>query len=608
MGYTARDCNDAWRKKTLFHVALFPVRDSRQTSWLAGLGFGEPIFHTSGDAMPKTLQLKSIPASAKTNRARNTDRPVMLIGFQNQGNLGIGYLASTLIQQGYAVRTFDFEKDPEELLQAEKAQAPILIGFSLIFQFYIRRFAAVIRYLREHGVGCHITMGGHFPSLSYRETFAEIPELDSVVLFEGEETLVELVDCLSTGQTWRDIHGIAYMAADTVQANPLRALIEDLDTLPYPQRDYEPPKVLGRVIMPLLASRGCIRRCSFCSIHTFYRTAPGKVVRTRQPSEVVREMRALHEQRGVTVFLFQDDDFPLFGKVWRRWALEFVDALWRNALVGRVIWKINCRADVVETELFSRMQAAGLYLVYMGLESGSDEGLETLNKGITAAQNLRAVEILKSIGLMFEYGFMLFDPSSSFQSVRSNLAFLRSIVGDGSTAATFCRMLPYDGTPIKTELARTGRLRGDVCNPDYDFLDPRLEDFYEELTRVVDIEGWIHGYEGLSLQLSWAWHEVAVMEKLFPTLPGMSAYQRRLREITSASNLLLLRVVEELSYAFTDDCPNPWTARKVETQRRRFQRDLRRERDRFVFGNQSILLGSLERATVACAQAAAETA
>ncbi len=57
------------------------------------------------------------------------------------------------------------------------------------------------------------------------------------------------------------------------------------------------------------------------------------------------------------------------------------------------------------------------------------------------------------------------------------------MLADGCLPVTFCRMLPYDGTPIKDELVRTGRIRGDVCNPDYDFLDPRIGEFYEALTR-----------------------------------------------------------------------------------------------------------------------------
>lgn len=525
---------------------------------------------------------------------RDTSRPVLLIGFQNQGNLGLGYLASTLRKHGYAVETVDFEQESEEILRVAQRLNPLLIGFSLIFQFYIHRFGTMIRYLREHGFTCHMTMGGHFPSLSYAETLALVPELDSVVLFEGEITLLELADALSRGQDWRGIRGMAYAQEGEVRATPLRPLVADLDTLPYPERNYQPMVVLGRTIMPILASRGCARTCSFCSIHTFYRAAPGRVVRTRKPTEVVREMRSLYAERNVRIFLFQDDDFPLFGPVWRRWTNEFVDELWRSDLVGQVIWKINCRADAVDRDLFIRMRDAGLYLVYMGLESGSEEGLETLNKGITVEQNLRAVALLKSIGVMFEYGFMLFDPSSTFASILANLDFLRKIVGDGSTAATFCRMLPYDGTPIKDELARTGRLRGDVCNPDYDFLDPRLGEFYEGLTAVVDIRGWIHGFRSLSLQLSWAWHEVAVLEKLFPALPGMDTYKVTLRRITSASNMLLFQVVEDTSYVYSHSRPNPWSAPRVEEQRRQFEEDLRRERDAFVFGHQQVLLRALE--------------
>jgi hypothetical protein len=61
----------------------------------------------------------------------------------------------------------------------------------------------------------------------------------------------------------------------------------------------------------------------------FYRTAPGKVVRTRKPAEVVREMRFLLEEHGISIFLFQDDDFSLFGPAWQRWAREFVNELYR---------------------------------------------------------------------------------------------------------------------------------------------------------------------------------------------------------------------------------------------------------------------------------------
>jgi radical SAM superfamily enzyme YgiQ (UPF0313 family) len=518
----------------------------------------------------------------------------MLIGFQNQGNLGLGYLTSVLRQYGYPVHVVDIEQEPQKILEIAQEIDPIVIGFSLIFQFFIDRYAMLLYLLRTHGINCHFTMGGHFPSLSYQHTLQLVPELDSVVRFEGETTLLELADAISTGKDWHDIQGIAYRQDGQVIATPARPLVEDLDQLPYPERNYEPTAVLGRSIMPILASRGCARTCSFCSIHTFYRAAPGRIVRTRKPAEVVREMRMLHEERGITIFLFQDDDFPLFGTVWRKWANEFVDELHRNGLPEKVIWKMNCRADAVERELFIRMRDAGLYLVYMGLESGSEQGLETLHKQITVEQNLKAVELLKSIGLMWEYGFMLLDPSSTFESVRENLNFLRTILADGCLPVTFCRMLPYDGTPIKDELVRTGRLLGDVCNPDYDFLDPRLSEFYDGLTNVVSLSGWIHGLEAVTLHLGCAWHEVATMERLFPALPGLLKYKKKLRRITKTSNDLLLRVVEDLSYVYSDGRENPWNPDEVEKSRQQFLEDLHTERDAFVLRHQEILLDALQ--------------
>ena len=520
-------------------------------------------------------------------------RPVILVGFQNQGNLGLGYLAAVLRRHGYAVHVIDIEQDPEEILRIATEQNPILMGFSLIFQFFIDRYAALLYLLRQNGIDCHFTMGGHFPSLSYEQTLELVPELDSVVRFEGESTLVELVDAVTTGKDWREIHGIAYRTEQGVTLTRPRALLEDLDQLPYPDRDFEPEAVIGRSIMPILASRGCARTCSFCSIHTFYRAAPGRIVRTRKPAEVVREMSLLHEERGTTIFLFQDDDFPLFGQVWRRWANQFVDELERTGLSKKVIWKMNCRADAVDRELFIRMRDAGLYLVYMGLESGSEQGLETLHKQITVEQNLRAVSILKSIGLMFEYGFMLLDPSSTFESIRENINFLRTILADGCLPVTFCRMLPYDGTPIKDELVRTGRIRGDVCNPDYDFLDPRIGEFYEALTDLVSLSGWIHGLKAVTSQLGWAWHEVATVERLFPVLPGMEEYKETLRDITKRSNDLLLRVVEDLSYQFSDNIPAQWTPADVEAAREHFLEELLRERNAFVYANEEILISTL---------------
>ena len=528
-------------------------------------------------------------------RPRDTSRAIVLVGFKRQGNLGLGYLAATLADQGYRTEVLDFEEAPDAILRTVRRVDPLIVGFSLIFQFYVERFAQLARYLRLNGVDCHFTIGGHFPSLSSSKTLELIPQLDSVVRFEGELTLLELADTLSVRREWRCVEGIAYADGAQIVTTPLRPLLADLDCLPNPHRVVDTRLILGHTTAQLIASRGCARTCSFCSIHMFYRTAPGKVVRTRRPAEVAREMRRLHDELGATVLLFQDDDFPIFGPAWHRWCRELLDEIAHQDLVGRVLWKINCRADAVDPILLSEMRDAGLYLVYMGLESGSNEGLRTLHKETTVEQNERAVETLKELGINFDFGFMMLDPSSTFGSILENVAFLRRIVGDGSAAAEFCRMIPYDGTPIRDDLAQAGRLRGDVLNPDYDFRDQRLHAFFEEVNASLNTTGWIHGLDALSPQLKFAWSEMAIMERLTPCLPGLAQYKEALRTATAASNGVLFDVVEELVQHCGDGFSWPPTRNAALSARSRESIDeLVRLRNGFVLRNQAELLRVLE--------------
>src|SRR4029078_12909093 len=200
--------------------------------------------------MRQPIPLPVVQGSSAAERERDTSRPVMLVGFQHQGNLGLGYLAAVLREQGYSVRVVDIAQKPSEILRIAQELNPILIGFSLIFQFFIDRYAALLYVLRLNGIDSHFTMGGHFPSLSYDQTLELVPELDSIVRFEGEATLLEMVDAIVAGKDCSSIHGLAYRdGAGRVIVTRPRALLEDLDQLPYPDREHEPESVLGRSIL-----------------------------------------------------------------------------------------------------------------------------------------------------------------------------------------------------------------------------------------------------------------------------------------------------------------------------------------------------------------------
>jgi anaerobic magnesium-protoporphyrin IX monomethyl ester cyclase len=461
----------------------------------------------------------------------------------------MGYLAAALQQHGYAVELCEVRDGPEKIEALVRRAQPAVVGFSLIFQFFLPQFRRVAMHLRRAGIGCHSTMGGHYASLCHEDALNAFPELDSIVRYEGEVTLVDLLGRIRAGDDWRQTPGIAYAEDGAIHESDVRALVADLDSLPFPYRPYPPDRIAGFPTLPLLASRGCARRCSFCSIHTFYRTAPGKVVRVRKPEKVIEEMLELNAVRGVRVFLFQDDDFPLWGRAGRRWVDELTTRMRDTGLADHTIWKISCRAEYVEPELFSELRDAGLFMVYMGIESGVDSGLEILHKQMTVEQNRNGVAVLKEIGVLYHYGFMLFDPSSTFESVRGNLTFLEEIAGDGSAPANFCRMLPYGGTPIRDRLLAEGRLRGDIRHPDYDFLDPRLDEYYRRLHAAA--KSWL-GEGGVTHQFHCAREEAETIRRLVTGLPGLAAYRQALIKLTAESNHRLFRLVEDSSRAFEE--------------------------------------------------------
>jgi anaerobic magnesium-protoporphyrin IX monomethyl ester cyclase len=102
-----------------------------------------------------------------------------------------------------------------------------------------------------------------------------------------------------------------------------------------------------------------------------------------------------------------------------------------------------------------------------------------MNKMLQPAQHLAAGNVLRAVNLSFDFGFMLLEPYSTLESTLANVDFLDAFVGDGWSAANFCRTLPYAGTPLKAQLEAEGRLKGTPFEPDYDFLDPRLDRFYD---------------------------------------------------------------------------------------------------------------------------------
>jgi len=110
---------------------------------------------------------------------------VALIGFQDQGNLGMGYLAAVLRRHGCPAEMMEVRDSPEAIAARLLERQPLVVGFSLIFQFFLPQYRRLAQHLRAAGVKSHFTIGGHYPSLCHEELLTNFPEIDSVVPFSG---------------------------------------------------------------------------------------------------------------------------------------------------------------------------------------------------------------------------------------------------------------------------------------------------------------------------------------------------------------------------------------------------------------------------------------
>ncbi len=461
---------------------------------------------------------------------------VLLLGFEEWENLGLRFIAAYLLQNGVRAKVHPLGAPKEEILATILHEQPKIVGFSLIFQRMLFDFAGLITFLRASGVRAHFTIGGHFPSIEPQATLESIPGLDSVVRGEGEHTLLELYNRRQQPETWEQILGLAYRAGPDgpIQANPPRPKIQDLDSLPFPIRSKWMPTHRGLGLCSVLASRGCYYDCSFCSIQTFYGEAPGPRRRARSPAHIATEMEQLFRQRGMRLFIFEDDDLFMRGRVQRQWIDEFVRELKQRGIADEILWRVSCRVDDVDPELLGRMMEAGLMSVYIGIESGSEQGLTTFNKHYSVDDIYSALAELRSIGVPFEYGFMILHPDATFHTLREDIAFLKAISGDGEAIVQFTKMLPYAGTPINRRLQEQGRLAGTLDAPDYGYLDSRLNLFQLFLSQAFHTRNFDD--KGLSERLRFAKLDVAVVRKFFSDQYSAEAYAASVRELIRRSN------------------------------------------------------------------------
>ena len=474
--------------------------------------------------------------------------PVVIIAFKEFDNLGVGYLDSVLSRDGYETLIIDFRNGREEILKEIYALNPLIIGFSVIFQYYIYAFRELVCYLREQGVSSHFSAGGQYASMRYKDLFRIIPSLDSVVRFEGEYTFLELVNKIHNGTDWHKIKGIAYKENGGIIVNDLRPPEMDLDKFPFPKRGILKDYALNVKFATILAGRGCINNCSFCNNTEYIKQSSAAFKRVRKPEKVVDEISFLYDTEECSVFLFEDDDFPVKTNKGSFWIEALCKELKLKRLSDKIIWGINCRSDEIDYEAFALMKDHGLYQVFIGIDDGTDSGLMRLNKHMTVAESLRGINILKRLAIGFDYGFMLFQPSTTFKSINQNLEFLRHLCSDGTTPVTFLKLVPYFDTRIEWELRQEGRLKGNPGSLDYDFLNNSLNNYYSFIRD--SFMQWLNDSDGVANVSKWSRNYLSVFSHFYKMTSEVQNLSIEIRRSVAQSNAYILDTMKELAGIF----------------------------------------------------------
>ncbi|HSL68873.1 MAG TPA: radical SAM protein, partial [Longimicrobiales bacterium] len=331
-------------------------------------------------------------------------RPIVLIGAEFEENLSLRYLTSAVERAGFEAVLVAFNDAGQAVAIVDQVAAldPLVVGISIPFQLRAREFLNLAESLRARGVGAHITAGGHFATFEYANILRDFPAIDTVVRHEGEATLVELCRAVRDHQSVAGLAGTLARTPDGVVNGGARRLPR-LDELGFPDRRGEPHEVMGVPVSPIVGSRGCYADCSFCCIYAYAENADGARYRRRSPESVAAEMQREYSERGVRLFIFHDDNFFVPSAKLNIQRYERLAELLDGYGMRDIGLVIKCRPNDVDADLFRLLKRMGLIRAYVGIETNSDEGIVSLNRRITSADNRRALGILRELDVYYSY-------------------------------------------------------------------------------------------------------------------------------------------------------------------------------------------------------------
>lgn len=357
--------------------------------------------------------------------------------------LGILYLSSHLRSKGFDVEIYDstFGSRRELIGILEKGPPSVLgIGANLMTRGAVLEIVAAAQ-----RAGWTVIVGGPEPANYAREYL----DAGARVVVEGEAeiTLEELLPALGTGDLGR-VNGICFRRADgAVIRTGARALVQDLDAQPWPDRErISIERYLdvwrrhhGKGSVSVITARGCPYHCRWCSHSTF-----GKTHRRRSVTSVVDEVEWILGRYGPEMLWMADDVFT----IQHAWVLEYAAEMKRRGIA--IPFECITRADRLSARVAGALAELGCFRVWIGSESGSQRVLDAMQRGVKVEQVREAVVLCRAhgiqVGMFLMWGYEGEQPADIEATVEHVKACLPDVF---LTTVSY----PIKGTPYYDEVA-----------------------------------------------------------------------------------------------------------------------------------------------------------
>ena len=336
--------------------------------------------------------------------------------------------ATGLLEKMFDVRLVDAparKMDEKEVIKDIKKFKPDVIVVDSNFSS-LSNDINVAASLKEHTGAKTVLVGP--PASQFPEIILQNDGIDIVARFEYDFTLKEIAEALEEGNGFMGIKGISYKENGKIIHNPNREFTtsEDLDKMPFVSRVYKKhlnikDYFLGQSLYPevqIFTGRGCPHKCTFCSWPV---TLMGRKYRARSAENIADEFEYVQDELPEVKEIFiEDDTFTINKKLVR----EVCEEIKRRKI--DVTWSCNARADM-DYETMKNMKEAGCRLLIVGYESGSDEILKNIKKGVNTDQMNNFTNDAKKARLMIHGDFIFGLPGETKETANKTVKFIKEL-------------------------------------------------------------------------------------------------------------------------------------------------------------------------------------